>query len=164
MLEPNQTTQTLNLKTIAVPETSSTSETPVSAQLSVKPNSPMTHAERAFFTFLQNAVKDSYHIFPQMPLNRLVKKKGMLPVEYYTMLENGSVDFVLAHPKYLNSVLAIELDDSSHSQAINKQRDQVKEALLKETGLPLIRFRVGDNWDSRQIRQKIDEAIGWSKE
>lgn len=146
-----------------VPEPIPPIQVPIQPALSVSSKSPMTNAERAFFTFLQTAVKGRYLIFPQMPLDRLVKSNGMIAREYYTILENGSIDFVLAHPKYLNPMLAIELDDSSHLQSVNKQRDQIKEALLRESGLELLRFRVGDKWDAQEIQKKIDDAIRQTK-
>lgn len=128
-------------------------------KLGIRARSPLTPAEQAFFHMLKAAVANDYQVLAQVPLKQLVSQHAHLPRDIYGMLENGVVDFILVHPKYLGTVLAIELDDSSHRQAISRSRDQLKEQILDQAHIPLLRFRVGDQWNTRQIRNRIDETV-----
>lgn len=127
--------------------------------LGIKPRSPLTPAEQAFFHTLKAAVAHDYQVLAQVPLKQLVSRENRVPPDVYGMLENGTVDFVLVHPKYLGTVLAIELDDSSHRQVISRSRDELKELILREARIPLLRFRVGEQWNTREIRKRINEIV-----
>ena len=115
----------------------------------------LSRAERAFYFTLRAAVGQDHVVFVQVPLRSLIKRKGMLPQGHYGMLENGIVDFVLAHPKYLGPVLAVELDDNSHWQTDSIQRDVRKTELLKWAGIPLLRVPIGSQWSVEQLRTQI---------
>lgn len=133
-----------------------------SAPLAVKPKPIMTDAERAFFHTLQNAFANRYEIFPQVALESLVSQTGKLPANVWGMLRNSRVDFVLAHPKFLGPLAVLELDDSSHAQATTRARDEIKERILKDAKIPLLRFRVGDKWDANVIRAQVEQIVNVS--
>lgn len=136
-------------------ESSAKSESPVYAK------AIMTQVERKFFSKLLQVVGAGYYVFPQIPLNQFVSpgQFGRLPLGLYRMQRDGVIDFILANPSNLFAVAAIELDDSSHYQAHVKSRDERKESLLSLAELPLLRFRVGDTWDSQEIHHEIENAM-----
>ncbi len=132
--------------------------------LAVKPSSLMTDAERAFFHTLQNAIANRYLIFPQIELQSIVKQTGNLSPNVWGILKNSRVDFVLAHAKFLAPILVIELDDSSHTQATTQSRDKIKERILRDAKIPLLRFRVGDAWSAEDIRTRTDQVTDFKKD
>ncbi len=134
------------------------------APLAVKPKPILTDAEKAFYYKLQAAISNRYVIFPQVPFTCLVAQSGKLPSSVWGIVRNSRADFVLAHPKYLGTVAVIELDDSSHQQATTRSKDEIKNRILADAKIPMLRFRVGDQWDSTDIRTKLDQALGISQE
>lgn len=130
--------------------------------LAVMPKPIMTDAERAFFHTLQNAFANRYEIFPQVALECLVSQTGKLPANVWGMLRNSRVDFVLAHPRFLGPIAVLELDDSSHTQATTRARDEIKERILQGAKIPLLRFRVGDKWDATAIRLQVEQIVNVS--
>lgn len=128
------------------------------APLPVKPIPIMSDAERAFFHTLVKATANRYEIFPQIPLARIIaQSSGKISPKVWGILQNSRIDFVLAHPKFLGAVAVIELDDSSHAQAITRERDKIKERILRDAGIPLLRFQVGDKWDADEMCAQIEQ-------
>jgi hypothetical protein len=120
----------------------------------------MYKTEQAFFFALLHAVRDDYYIFPQVPLKEFLPSDVIAnaPRNMFSMCQDGIVDYVLADPNTLSGVVGFELDDSSHDQAYTKTKDRRKESLLKQSGIPLLRSRVGETWDSALLRQEIEQA------
>jgi very-short-patch-repair endonuclease len=121
----------------------------------------MTKREQAFFYALLHALRNDLVIFPQVPLIELLGANATanLPKELFSMHRDGSVDYVLADPHTLSAVVCVELDDSSHDQTYTRVRDRKKEMLLGQFGIPLLRSRVGETWDSAVLRQEIDQVV-----
>lgn len=132
--------------------------------LAVKPKAIMSEAERAFYHSLQNAFANQYEIFPQLELQSLVAQAGDLPPQVWGRLRNSRVDFVLAHPKYLGTIAVIELDDSSHQQATTRVNDEIQERICRDAKIPFARFRVGEKWNTEEIRARIEQAINPKKD
>jgi Protein of unknown function (DUF2726) len=132
--------------------------------LPVDARSVMFKSEQAFFYALLHALRNDYFIFPQVPLIELLgaNASANLPKELLSMHRDGSVDYVLADPHTLSAVVGVELDDSSHDQTYTRVRDRKKETLLRQFGIPLIRSRVGETWDSALLRQEIDQVVSSS--
>lgn len=133
------------------------------APLAIKPKPIMTEAERAFFHTLQNALTNRYEIFPQVPFSSLVAQTGKLPPEVWGIVQNSHADFVLAHPKFLGAIAVIELDDSSHQQATTRAKDEIKNRICADAKIPLLRFRVGEKWDSNEIRLQVERIADLTK-
>lgn len=125
--------------------------------LSVRPKRLISEQERMFFLRLRDSVGNRYEIFPQIRLESILSKEGRLPDEVYPVFANGTVDFVLAHPSYLDTILVIELDDTSHQQVTTRERDSIKDRLLADAKIPLLRIRTTDKLEATELRQKIEE-------
>lgn len=120
----------------------------------------MNKREQAFFYTLMHALKGDYYIFPQVPLKELLPSDmiASTPRDMLSMCRDGIVDYVLADPNTLSAVVGFELDDPSHDQAHAKTRDRKKELLLNQCGIPLLRSRVGETWDSALLRQEVERV------
>lgn len=55
--------------------------------------------------------------------------------------------------------MAIELDDSTHENEDRQERDREVERILKEAGLPLLRFENHGDFDKEEIKRLVLEKI-----
>jgi len=121
----------------------------------------LTAAEREFFNVLERAIENKYYIFPQVHLDKLlfVKKGDQDYIKYLNKINRKSVDFVVVEKNYLNPLLAIELDDSSHGFEKRMKRDAFVERALKDAGIPLLRLKTKRSYGVSEIASFIYNAI-----
>jgi hypothetical protein len=70
------------------------------------------------------------------------------------------IDFLLVEPDRLEPVLAIELDDSSHSRSDRRERDQFLDELFGIVNFPLLRVKAAPSYSPRQILRAVEEIAG----
>ena len=104
----------------------------------------LQHAERELFHSLREARPDLF-IFPKVPLNQLIRRRDWLPLEEFKTLEHEMVDFVLAHPRYLGTMLVVVMGDS----------DMAKANLLERAGVRRLRIGTGEIATPMFLRAKI---------
>lgn len=121
----------------------------------------MTQSESGFLKVLFEAVEDRYYIVPQVHLSAILehKVKGQSWKGAFSHINGKSVDFVICEKASMKPLVAIEVDDWSHEAESRQTRDIEVERILKEAGIPLLRF---NNWRSigvesitNQIRQEL---------
>lgn len=119
----------------------------------------MTTAEITFYNRLQTVAGNRYYIFPQIHLTALAKNEtqGKYYKLGYQRLNRRSVDYVLCDKGTLKPVYAVELDDITHDSPKRQARDTIVETILKEIGLPLVRFRNTASMSDDDIAQKFYE-------
>jgi len=117
----------------------------------------MSRAEHEFYDALSVAAGDEYIIFAQVHLPTLVDHavKGQSWKGALAHINQKSVDFVLCDKKYISPKLAIELDDKTHQQAGRLGRDREVERILRDAGMPLLRFENHGRFDPQEISEKI---------
>ena len=71
---------------------------------------------------------------------------------------------MLTDKNYLNPLLAIELDDSSHYRNDRVERDDFVEDAFEDAGLPLLRVGNSPSYDVQKLRVRIEELISGKKE
>jgi hypothetical protein len=113
----------------------------------------MTAAEYAFFKVLQEAVQDKYFIVPQVTLSNLVDVNDGYKwnKSWRSKIDKKSVDFVLFNKAGYTPYLAIELDDSTHSQSERMERDDFVQNVLQRVGIRLERVKNAYKYDLQQI-------------
>lgn len=126
----------------------------------------LTRAEVDFFKALEKATENKYYIFPQVSLSDLllVKAKKGEYYKYRNKIDRKSVDFILAEKESLKPLLAIELDDSSHSYGKRKERDIFVEKAFKDAGVNLLRINYKREYNIQDISIAIYNIINGSKE
>lgn len=127
----------------------------LSAPKGVRTRRLLSDSEAAFYWTLLKATEGRWVVLPKVPLSYFLRRLEYLPRAFYTMLENGHVDFLLVHPRSWEPAIAIELDDSSHQTPGRQERDRRKEVLLRAAGLPLLRWKVGEQWDVEEIARRL---------
>lgn len=126
-----------------------------------KKNFLITKSEHEFFDLLVNTLGDKYYIFPQIHLPSFLDHKvvGQNWNNAYRHIDEKSVDFVICDKNYLRPLLAIELDDSSHSLEERLERDTEVERILKLAEVPLIRFENHGSFNKDEICTSILATI-----
>lgn len=121
----------------------------------------LTRAERDFFLVLREALGDSYLIVPQAHLSVFIDNKvvGQSWQAALRHINQKSVDFLVCDTVYLNPLLAIELDDSSHEFPERRERDHEVERILREADMPLLRIRNRLSYDVDEVRQRVKEKM-----
>lgn len=104
------------------------------------------------------ADKLNLSIIAKVRLADLVEvQKGLTKSEWqaaFNRVNKKHIDFILCNPENLYPVLLIELDDNSHQQEKQKQRDEFVEKLYQKTGYTLLRVT-----GAAGLEEKITQSI-----
>lgn len=121
----------------------------------------MSRAEHECFEALMNSVGNEYHIFAQVHLPTIVdnKVKGQNWNAAFRHINQKSVDFVLCNKRYIEPILAIELDDRTHDRQDRKDRDGEVERILKAASVPLLRLENHGHFDPQELSKRISEVL-----
>lgn len=121
----------------------------------------MSRAEHECFEALMVGVGEQYHIFPQVHLPTIIDNriKGQNWNAAFRHVNQKSVDFVLCNKRYIEPILAIELDDRTHDRQDRKDRDGEVERILKGAGVPLLRLENHGNFDPQELSKRISEVL-----
>ena len=114
----------------------------------------LTDAEFKFFTFLVNNLdSDSFHIAIKVRLADVFKCVSIGKSFYkgFNRIKAKHFDFVIVSKKESKILLAIELDDSSHSEAKAFVNDKFKDDVCNATGLKLIRVPVSNSYNEQTL-------------
>ncbi len=125
----------------------------------------MTRDEKNFFHALQEVVKDSYYIVPQVMWTRIVAvdkntvfSNKLTNFKYHNLINRNSVDFVLFTKPHFDPALIIELDGPSHNSPKKRQRDQLLDALAKKVGIYIVHIQSEATYQPAQIQDQITRA------
>ncbi|RYF28951.1 MAG: DUF2726 domain-containing protein [Chloroflexi bacterium] len=127
----------------------------------LKKKSIMTNTEAKFLLMLNNICGAKYYVVPQAHISIFLnhKIKGQSYRGAFSRINGKSVDFLLCTVDNSEPVIAIELDDLSHQRDDRVERDMFVEQILKESEMPLVRFKQGE-WESEeQIYSKIKHTL-----
>ncbi len=121
----------------------------------------VTNAEQSFFKRIEGVISDEYYVFPQIPLSALVDHKvvGQNWKSAFAHVNRKTIDYVICDRDNLKPLLAIELDDWSHDKDDRINRDFEVERILKESGLPLVRFRDIKEMTDDELSKVINEKL-----
>lgn len=111
----------------------------------------MDSRECSFFQVMREA-KNDYLVFPKVSLKQLTHRKDWLSEETFKALENEVVDFVLCHPRFLSTLLAIEVNKTP-------MNNHEKQLLLEDARIPLLFLDSPEKHNAAAIRRKIQVAI-----
>lgn len=114
----------------------------------------LTDAEVNFFHVLRSVVGGRGQIFAQVSLGQLLVARSedfSARGAARNRFDRKTIDFLICDPTTLRPLVAIELDDSTHTRAKRQARDEQVDALLSEAGLPLVRIRTRRTYDTREV-------------
>ena len=120
-----------------------------------------TDAERTFFNVLQRvAAKNKYVVFSKVRLEDLFlplfqNNKGFL--YYRGKVRSRHVDFVICDAQLYNTILIIELDDSTHKRPDRMERDKFIDLALEDAGLPILHIPNASYYGPKTLQSQIQE-------
>jgi very-short-patch-repair endonuclease len=120
----------------------------------------ITVTEQSFYTVLCDAVPSGYTIMVQVALNRLVTVHRLPKTHHWrdprwSRIAQKSIDFVVVRLRDMAPLVAIELDDASHTQQLRIDRDVLLDAILHDAGLPIIHHPVQANYDRIAVQAQL---------
>ena len=108
----------------------------------------MSRTEGQFFNILKELLGYNYYIFTQVHLSTILdhKIRGQNWRGAFSHINSKSVDYVISD-KIFKPLLVIELDDISHEREDRKERDEIVEDILENTGIPFLRIKNNSYYD-----------------
>jgi hypothetical protein len=122
----------------------------------------LSRAEINFLRSLRAAVREDWLIFSMVRLVDIirVRPKTRKSHAWQHRIQGKHLDFVLCDEETLEVKLAIELDHGSQPPAEGKRFVNVA---LAAAGLPLLRVRVQERYETAALRKDIEEALGTAR-
>ena len=74
-------------------------------------------------------------------------------------IKSKHIDFVLCDRENIKPLIAIELDDSSHSRPDRIDRDNFIDKALGVAGLPILHQRVQQTYNTQELEDKITALL-----
>jgi len=121
-------------------------------------NSILTYKESMFFqTLIPITAKFGLNVFTKMRVADLVYVPKHHPeyMKWFNYIRSKHIDFIIC--RELRPVLLIEVDDGTHDRISNKKRDDFKDKVFHQLGLPLLRVR---RWQSDELEMQIANILG----
>lgn len=120
----------------------------------------MTEREKIFFRKLQSVCGDSLIVFSQVRISSLLnhKVRGQSFRGALSHINQKSVDFLLCDSRNLRPLIAIELDDSTHSLPDRQKRDSEVDAIFENAKFPLLYIQ-SINIENSELKNRILELL-----
>ena len=120
----------------------------------------VSNAEADFFRVLTRVVGNQGHILAQVSLGQLLYLPGSNQSNpgrgtWQNKIKPRSIDFVICDPATLRPLVAIELDEPSHTEPRRQTRDDEVERIVQASGLPLLHVITSRNYDTRELAATI---------
>lgn len=121
----------------------------------------MTDTEVMFFHKLKEALPE-YYIFVQVQLSRIIEASSEETSErsfWFNRICRQSVDYVITDMDTQTTLVAIELDDWTHSSKSRQKADDKKDKALASAGIPIVRFHAERLPTADILRYEIIQVI-----
>jgi hypothetical protein len=117
----------------------------------------LTYRERTFFNALLRDIGGEFVVFAKVRLGDIFYLSNEPADRKYhnNQIQCKHFDFILCEKATYRPVLAIELDDSSHDQPGRNERDEFKNSLCAQAGLPLWRLRIAPHYPAGYIKERV---------
>ncbi len=119
----------------------------------------LSPAEINFLRSLHAAVREDWLVFSKVRLADViqVRAKTRKSQTWQSRIQGKHLDFVLCDYETLEVKLAIELDKPLQPRS---GRDRFVYVALTAAGLPLLRVRVQEKYETAVLRRDLEEALG----
>ena len=122
-------------------------------------------AEINFFRTLQSAVREDWIILSMVRLTDVIKVRPKTRQHqiWQSRIFGKHLDFVICDYETMEVKLAIELEDPSQRRAERTARNRFVNTALTAAGLPLLRVKVEEKYETSAVRKDIEDALGIAK-
>lgn len=119
----------------------------------------LTPAQINFLRTLHSAVREDWLVFAMVRMTDVLKvrAKSRKAHNWHLRLLGKHLDFVLCDAETLEVKLAIELEDGVTPRT---ERDRFVYVALTAAGLPLLRVRAQEKYETAVLRRDIEDALG----
>ena len=114
----------------------------------------LTPAEERFYRILLGCLPSGVLVWCKLGLWAIVKNEQK---EGRGKIAQKHLDFVIVKANDLSVIAVIELDDKSHETESARKRDNEKDGILSDAGIPIIRIKVQKEYNREEITKKIQE-------
>ncbi len=117
--------------------------------------------EIQFLRALQLASREDWLIFSMVRLADIIKVRPRTRKyqSWNSRIQGKHLDFVLCDLETLDIKLAIELDDAAPA-AGRGRRDRFVNTALAAAGVPLLRVKVQEKYETAALRKDLEDALG----
>ena len=121
----------------------------------------LSAAERSFFGVLKQAVDPEFLLFAKIRLADLlfIPRGTEGRQAAFNRIQSKHIDFVICDRDTIRPLIAIELDDSSHSRPSRRSRDEFVESALTAAQLPLLRVPVKKQYDVNVLKESVQKLL-----
>jgi hypothetical protein len=121
----------------------------------------LSPAEINFLRSLQLAVREDWLIFSMVRLADIIKVRPRTRKfqNWNGRIQGKHLDFVICDLETLDVKLAIELEDPA-ATSDRGRRDRFVDTALAAAGVPLLRVRVHDKYETAVLRKDLEDALG----
>lgn len=122
----------------------------------------LSPAESNFLRVLYAAAREDWLVFAMVRLADVIKvrSKTRQSAAWTTKIAGKHIDFVLCDPETLEVKLAIELDDPAALTPEKRERNRFVTTALSASGLPLLRIRAEEKYETAALRKDVEDALG----
>lgn len=95
------------------------------------------------------------------PLRKIIRIENLKSKEDCNFVENPNThcDFLIFNKLDKSIILAVEVDGKQHNNAIQKQRDEKKDRILKSQNIPLLRLKTTESDCENKIKSALKAAV-----
>ena len=131
---------------------------PLPAQKNFTKRKLLTETERKFLLCLMQAVPVGIAIVCKVGLWGVVENIQN-SLSGWNKISQKHLDFVLYDAPTNEVKLVIELDDPSHLKKKAQQRDSIKDDILNDAGIPILRVPASQTYDVNYLRNRVLSAM-----
>lgn len=115
-----------------------------------------------FLRTLQLAAREDWLIFSMVRLADIIKVRPKTRKSFLwnSRIQGKHIDFVICDYETLEVKLAIELDDPAIPKGQRRVQANFVTAALTAAGVPLLRVRVREKYETAALRKDIEDALG----
>lgn len=124
----------------------------------LKKDSLLTEAEKRFYFVLTEIIRNDYLIFSKVRMADLLYLPKMSNSDFYhyqNKIQSKHVDFLICNKENTKPMLAIELDDSSHSKIDRILRDTLVNRIFESAKLPILHIKTSGNYDKEKLLNQV---------
>ena len=126
-----------------------------------KNKSLLTKPEHVLYQTLLQASNNEYMVFAKVRMGDFVflANEPRDRKFHVNQVLCKHVDFLFCDNRTLEPLLVVELDDSSHKQYVQSERDEFKNKTFQAIGLPYLRIALQQEYDWKSLQIQIKEKL-----
>lgn len=119
----------------------------------------LTKTELKFYNFLNEIISNEYTIMCSVRLIDILQPVYKKDIVAKNKVIQKQIDFLVCSKGYLNPILAIELNDSSHKQQKRYERDNFLDLAFQSAWLPLLFISTNDMNKTNYLKSIFSDFI-----